>query len=137
MESEDSGHSESASNLVQLLCAMQRSLLTWCNVQIRDGSSFGHGVATSLITDCKCTSYFPEIKERKRDESDDGSQRSESQLEQWQNRNLCTRGRVHSLERAFSSSFDVALFGKLICVFCFFKCKTAKYVSQVLSVKRV
>ncbi|XP_073246845.1 zinc finger ZZ-type and EF-hand domain-containing protein 1-like isoform X1 [Porites lutea] len=51
LESEESGHSESASNLVQLLCAMQRSLLTWCNVQIRDGSSFGHSVATSLITD--------------------------------------------------------------------------------------
>lgn len=67
--------------------------------------------------------YFPETKERKRDESDDGSQRSESQLEQWQNRNFCTRGRVQSLEHAFSSSFYVALSGKLICPFCFLSVK--------------
>lgn len=51
LEADDVSHNESASNLVQLLCAMQRSLLTWCNVQIKDGSYFGHSVATSLITD--------------------------------------------------------------------------------------
>ncbi|XP_027043421.1 zinc finger ZZ-type and EF-hand domain-containing protein 1-like isoform X1 [Pocillopora damicornis] len=46
---DDGNQSESTSNLVQLLCAMQRSLLTWCSTQMKSGSSFGQNVATDLI----------------------------------------------------------------------------------------
>ncbi|XP_020615974.1 zinc finger ZZ-type and EF-hand domain-containing protein 1-like isoform X2 [Orbicella faveolata] len=45
----DQSHNDSTSNLVQLLCAMQRSLLTWCSTQIKSGSSFGQDVATTLV----------------------------------------------------------------------------------------
>lgn len=52
LNSADENHDhESTSNLVQLLCAMQRSLLIWCCTQIKTGSSFGHSVATKLITE--------------------------------------------------------------------------------------
>ena len=50
---DDGNESESTSNLVQLLCAMQRSLLTWCSTQMKSGSSFGQNVATDLIIECK------------------------------------------------------------------------------------
>lgn len=50
---DDGNQSESTSNLVQLLCAMQRSLLTWCSTQMKSGSSFGQNVATDLIIECK------------------------------------------------------------------------------------
>ena len=53
LDSADESNHDSTSNLVQLLCAMQRSLLTWCNAQIKSGNTFGLDVATSLITDCK------------------------------------------------------------------------------------
>ncbi|XP_078346247.1 zinc finger ZZ-type and EF-hand domain-containing protein 1-like isoform X2 [Oculina patagonica] len=51
LTADDQSHSDTTSNLVQLLCAMQRSLLTWCSTQIKSGSSFGQDVATILITD--------------------------------------------------------------------------------------
>ena len=46
-------HSQSPSNLVQLLCAMQKSLLIWCSNQIKSGGEEGKQTATSLIIKCK------------------------------------------------------------------------------------
>ncbi|XP_068674922.1 zinc finger ZZ-type and EF-hand domain-containing protein 1-like [Montipora foliosa] len=51
LESTDETHHDSTSNLVQLLCAMQRSLLIWCGAQIKTSCSFGNSVATTLITE--------------------------------------------------------------------------------------
>ena len=50
---ESSKHSDSPSNLVQLLCAMQKSLLTWCGGQLQNGGPEGKSASTALISECK------------------------------------------------------------------------------------
>ncbi|XP_031567894.1 zinc finger ZZ-type and EF-hand domain-containing protein 1-like [Actinia tenebrosa] len=51
LQSESSKTNHSTSNLVQLLCAMQKSLLLWCYTQLKDADKNGKESALTLVQD--------------------------------------------------------------------------------------